>query len=260
MWMSVRQWLTRIILKNIGPRLLLVFGDTLVLDRWRWLRSQLPHERSTVIDAGCGNGWFAINCARRGHRTIGMGWSDRDLIVANERAMRFQTAVEFQVQDLRELGSRADLVGQFDVVTCSEVIEHIIDDAALMVNLAGLLRPGGRLLLTAPNIAYVPMDAGDAGPFSTVEDGGHVRKGYSPDNIRRIAEEASLNVEAITYCSGRTSQLVTRYLRRLTRYVGYWPAWFLTIGLRTLPPLIDRQDQGYPPYSICMQASKPVTE
>lgn len=258
--MRVRRLLARIVLGITGPRLLLVLGDTLVLDRWRWIRSQLPHERSTIIDAGCGNGWLAINCARGGHRTLGMGWCDRELDKANARARMFETAAEFQVQDLRELGSRADLVAQFDIVTCSEVIEHIIDDVSLMVNLARLLRPGGYLLLTAPNLFYVPMDAGDAGPFSTVEDGGHVRRGYSPDSIRRIAEEASLKVEAIAYCSGRTSQLVTRYLRILTRRIGYWPAWLMTFWLRILPPLIDRPGQRYPPYSICVRASKPVIQ
>jgi len=160
---------------------------------------------------------------------------------------------------LRELDRRDDLVAKFDVVTCSEVVEHIIDDVRLVRSLAALLRPGGMMLLTAPSSQYVPIDAGDAGPFDVVEDGGHVRKGYSPADFRYLVEQAELEVEEIAYCSGRVSQLVTRILRRMTRSIGYTPAWLLTFPLRLLPLMMDRWARKYPPYSICLRARKPFT-
>jgi len=239
--------------------MLLVFGDTLVLDRWRWVRSQLPPIKSSILDAGCGNGWLAINCAKLGHDSLGLGWSDRDLDVAQERALWFRSNARFEVQDLRELECRNDLVQTFDVVTCSEVVEHIIDDARLVRTLAALLRPGGIMLLTAPSSQYVPIDSGDAGPFNMVEDGGHVRKGYSPADFRYLVEQAELEVEEVAYCSGRASQSVTRILRRLTRSISYIPAWLLTFPLRLLPWMTERGCPQYPPYSICLRARKPIT-
>jgi SAM-dependent methyltransferase len=41
--------------------------------------------------------------------------------------------------------------GSFDVVMCSEVIEHIIDPDRMVDELARVLRPNGRLLLSTPN-------------------------------------------------------------------------------------------------------------
>src|SRR5664280_1526589 len=249
---SVKTWLVRL----GGARTLIVFGDSLVVDRWRWIRTHLPRETSNLVDAGCGNGWLALNCARLGHHTLGLGWDDNDLTRARTRADILKSSARFEVQDLRDLASRPDLTASFDVVTCTEVIEHIIDDSKLMANLATLLRPEGQLLLTAPSSDYIPMDVGDAGPFEAIEDGRHVRKGYSPDGLRGLAEAANLRVVEIGYCSGRASQRLTRLLRALTRSIGYGPAWALTFPLRILPPAIDRPTQNWPPYSICLVASK----
>jgi len=46
--------------------------------------------------------------------------------------------------------------GSFDVVVCGEVIEHVIDTDNLLREARRVLRPRGRLILTTPNIAYLP--------------------------------------------------------------------------------------------------------
>ncbi len=239
-----------------GPRSLLLLGDTLVLDRWRWLKSRLPSAPASLVDVGCGNGWLAINCASLGHHALGLGWDGPDIKKAKKRAAAFGYDIRFEVQDIRMLSTRYDLKERFDVATCFEAIEHVIDDAAVMRSLASMLRPGGRLVLTTPNQEYIPMDSGDAGPFSVVEDGQHVRKGYTPERLSYLTEQADLEVTEIGFCSGWSSQKVTTLLRGLTRRIGYGPAWALTLPLRVVPPLLDNQDQAYPPYSICMVATK----
>jgi len=40
---------------------------------------------------------------------------------------------------------------EFDVVVCSEVIEHVVEHVALLVQIARFLRPGGWCMLTTPN-------------------------------------------------------------------------------------------------------------
>ncbi len=247
-----------LLVKIAGPRsLLLFFPDTLVLDRWRWLKERLPASPGKLLDAGCGNGWLALNCASLGYAVTGLSWQDSDLARARKRADTLGKRVQFEVQDLRELAERTDLAGCFDTVTCTETIEHILDDHQLCSALGRTLRPGGRLLLTAPNSSYIPIDDGDAGPFLPIEDGGHVRKGYAESDLRALVESSGLTVEEISYCSGKTSQQVTKVLRILTRSLGYPLAWVLTFPLRIVPLFADRRDIGYPPYSICCVASKP---
>jgi SAM-dependent methyltransferase len=160
------------------------------------------------------------------------------------------------VQDVRALSTRSDLKECFDIATCLETIEHILDDEEVMRSLASVLRPGGRVILTTPSQEYIPLDSGDAGPFNQLENGGHVRKGYTPERLTHLAEQAGLAVAEIAYCSGRSSQMVTKLLRALNQRLGYGPAWALTLPLRVLPLILDSQEQRYPPYSICMVATK----
>ena len=228
----------------------------MVLDRWRWLQSRLPPAPASLIDVGCGNGWLTINCSSLGYRTLGLGWDGPDLQRARSRAAAFGSDAQFEVQDVRALSARYDLKERFDVATCFETIEHIMDDSELMRAVASVLRPGGQLILTTPNQDYIPMGADDAGPFSEIENGQHVRKGYTSERLSHLTEQAGLKVSEIGFCSGWSSQRITALLRVLNRRVGYGPAWALTFPLRLIPPLFDDRNQAYPRYSICMSATK----
>ena len=245
------------LIRLAGPRSLLLLGDTLVLDRWRWIQPRLPAPPVSLVDVGCGNGWLAINCSRLGYQTLGLGWDGPDLIKAKNRAARLGSNARFEVQDVRTLSVRYDLKESFDIATCLETIEHVLDDAGVMVSLANMLRPGGRLILTTPNEAYVPIDTdgGDAGPFSVVEDGGHVRKGYTAERLTLLAAQAGLEITEIGFCSSWYSQRVTGLLRRLSRHLGYGPAWAITLPFRLIPTSA-RRHRRYPSYSICMSAIK----
>lgn len=239
----------------------LFHADTTVLDRWLWLRKRLPrNDRSKLlIDIGCGSGAFSIGAALRGYQALGLSWDVRNQTIAAERARLCKaSAVEFQIQDIRELHNREDLIGKFDVAICCEAIEHIIDDKKLMQDIAGCLKPGGKLLLTAPNFDLKPIDPAHAGPFPTVEDGGHVRKGYTPETLTLLCRYSGLSLDAVSYCSGFLSQLITR-LFFVTRRINPLLAWMIIHPFRVIPPVLDKwltEKIHYPHYSICLEAHK----
>lgn len=85
-------------LASIRIRSLLLHGDTLVLDRWLWLEKRLPAPPARIADAGCGNGWLALNCDSAGFETLGLGWDDSDMRKAQERsaALRSQQGSRFK--------------------------------------------------------------------------------------------------------------------------------------------------------------------
>ena len=248
------------LLRLFGFPLTLITADTMVLDRWRWLKRRLgtPINSEKLLEVGCGSGAFTIGASRLGYRATGLSWDIRNQDVAAERAAVCHAVhAHFSVQDVRRLGDEHPQA-RYDVVICLECIEHILDDQKLMRDLSQCLKPGARLLLTTPNINYRPLNRDDNGPWSTVEDGGHVRKGYSEARLREMCENSDLVVEEISYCSGFISQKLTaawRFTSRLNRPA----AWILILPFRILPLILDRwlsQVTQWPSYSICLQARR----
>jgi SAM-dependent methyltransferase len=251
-----------LLVKIFGYYAAFIHGDTLILDRWLWLKKHLPKTKNgeRLIDIGCGTGAFTIGASLRGYDALGLSWDERNQRVAGERAemCRANTA-KFEVFDVRNLESRDDLAGQFDVAICLENIEHIINDRKLMIDITRCLKPGGRVLLTTPYFLYRNISSGDSGPFSKVEDGGHVRRGYSKAMIEELCNHANLMIDNISYCSGILSQKIT-FIQRVVSKIHPLLGWATILPLRFLPPLSDRFLTSllrWPYFSICLEAYKP---
>lgn len=250
------------IVKTIGFPGTLIHGDTLVVDRWLWLRKRLPRTANgeKLIDIGCGSGAFTIGSALRGYHVLGLSWDERNQRVAQERAGLCKTSrAAFEVMDVRHLDTRSDLVERFDVAVCSENIEHILDDRKLLGSIAACLKPGGYILLSTPYYHFRAMTRTDNGPFSRVEDGRHVRRGYTPAMLAELCEHAGLVCEEQSFCSGFLSQKITA-LQRVLGKIHPLFAWGVTLPLRILPPVFDgvvTRLIRWPFHSICIVAYKP---
>src|SRR5207253_6615999 len=97
---------------------------------------------------------------------------------------------------------------------------------------------------------------------STVEDGGHVRRGYRKEDLLDLCREAGLMFDTCTFCSGFLSQKVTFLLRTLSK-IHPLLGWAGILPLRALPPLMDPLVSrliAYPQFSICLEAHKPSSE
>jgi 2-polyprenyl-3-methyl-5-hydroxy-6-metoxy-1,4-benzoquinol methylase len=250
-----------LLVKILGFTATLLHGDTAVLDRWLWLKRRLPRTTNgeRLLDIGCGTGAFSIGAALRGYEVLGLSWDERNQAVARERAQLCNAhSASFEVLDVRNLGSRADLKGQYDVAICCENIEHILDDRKLIFDIAACLKAGGRLLLTTPYYHYRSIGLGDMGPFLEVEDGGHVRRGYTKAMLEELCHLANLRIEATSYCTGFLSQK-TMFIQRVSSRVHPLFAWAVIAPLRIIPPILDRlvaDVTRWPYYSICIEACK----
>ncbi|QIZ72488.1 class I SAM-dependent methyltransferase [Oxynema aestuarii] len=250
------------LVKILGFPATLIHGDTLVLDRWLWLKERLPQTSTSdkLIDIGCGTGAFTIGAALLGYEALGLSWDERNQSVAKQRALLCGAkSANFEVLDVRKLDRRQDLIAQFDLAISLEVIEHILDDRKLMRDIANCLKPGGRLLLTTPNYDYKPITAMDKGPFPTVETGWHVRKGYTEASLINLCKEAGFVVDSISFCSGFFSQKTTFFFRFFSK-IHPLLGWSFILPLRGLPPLVDpvvTKLLHWPEFSICLEAHKP---
>ena len=75
-----------LLVRIIGFPATLLHGDTLVLDRWLWLKDRLPNTKNgdTLLDIGCGTGAFSVGAALRGYESLGLSWDERNQRVAGE--------------------------------------------------------------------------------------------------------------------------------------------------------------------------------
>lgn len=225
-----------LLVRALGWRALMLHGDPSVWDRYRWLRPRL-RRGGDVLDAGAGNGGFTIFAARAGNRALGLSFSPGEMGAAERRAALCDaTSARFEIRDLRTLDAEATLRESFDEVICFEVLEHLEDDVAVLRDLAATLRPGGRVLITVPSLAHEPLFREQV---SVAEDGGHVRWGYSEDQLRTVARTAGLRDLEAGQVSGAVTQTLIDLQRRLST-VDRHLAWALTFPLRALQPF-DRQ-------------------
>jgi SAM-dependent methyltransferase len=246
------------LLRIFGWRFLLITGDPCVLDRWLWLRGQLRGGSLRTFDAGCGNGAFSIFAAHEGNKVVAASFASSEQESARRRAAILGiTGIDFRVIDLREIADHRAELGSFDQIICLETIEHVSDDESLVKELAAMLEPGGRLLLSTPFDQHRPLFTEDPQPSPT-EDGSHVRYGYSQERLRQIATGAGLHVESESFLSGVVSQKLTDLMRRLSGRVGLFGAWTLVLPLRAFVVLDAPLSKAmrYPYLSVALCAVK----
>jgi len=211
-----------------------------------------------TFDAGCGNGAFSIFAAHIGNEVIAASFSESEQESARRRAELLDVGgIDFRIIDLRELADHRDTLGTFDQIICLETIEHVGDDEGLVKSLSAMLKPGGRLMLSTPYDRHHPLYTEDPRP-STVEDGSHVRFGYSQERLREIVTAAGLRVDSESFVSGVVSQKLTDLMRRLSALAGLLPAWVAVLPLRGLV-LLDRslsRALRYPYLSVAVCAVK----
>jgi SAM-dependent methyltransferase len=99
------------------------------------------------VDFGCGQGEFLELAAGRGLRGFGIDLS-RSNAVATARGARPALVADLT----RPLPLRS---ASLDGATLVEVIEHVVNAEALAAELARVIRPGGWLVATTPNVAHL---------------------------------------------------------------------------------------------------------
>jgi 2-polyprenyl-6-hydroxyphenyl methylase/3-demethylubiquinone-9 3-methyltransferase len=107
--------------------------------------SRTPLEGKCALDVGCGAGLLAEPLARLGAKVTGLDASPELIAVARNHARAGGLDIDYRPGEL------AKLEGQFDLITCMEVIEHVASPAAFVGALAKRLAPDGLLLLSTPN-------------------------------------------------------------------------------------------------------------
>ncbi|MDR5892592.1 MULTISPECIES: bifunctional 2-polyprenyl-6-hydroxyphenol methylase/3-demethylubiquinol 3-O-methyltransferase UbiG [Halomonas] len=102
-----------------------------------------------VVDVGCGGGILAEAMAHRGAKVTGIDLGEAPLAVARLHAEESGVAVDYRCVSVETLAE--EMPGEFDVVTCMEMLEHVPDPASVVRACAALAKPGGQLFFSTLN-------------------------------------------------------------------------------------------------------------
>lgn len=171
-------------------------GDPTSGARWRLLVSTLSqYAVRSILDAGCGDGWFTAQLHKQGFQAVGMDISARALELAYGRYP--QLVFERYPLDQGNWPFPAD---QFDAVFASEVVEHVYDVGTMFAEMNRVLRRGGLLIITTPyhgvskNLLIVLF--GFERHFNV--EGAHIRF-FTLRSSRAILEKYGFEVKKVRY-------------------------------------------------------------
>jgi 2-polyprenyl-6-hydroxyphenyl methylase/3-demethylubiquinone-9 3-methyltransferase len=118
--------------------------------RLDWINGLSPLAGASVLDVGCGGGILADAMARSGAVVTGIDLAAKALRVAQLHALEAHT-VGVTYREISAEGLAAEKAGNFDVVTCMEMLEHVPDPASVVRACAGLVKPGGWVYFSTLN-------------------------------------------------------------------------------------------------------------
>jgi 2-polyprenyl-6-hydroxyphenyl methylase / 3-demethylubiquinone-9 3-methyltransferase len=104
---------------------------------------------ATALDVGCGAGLLSEALARNGAQVTALDLAPELIKVAKLHRLESGVSVDYRLQSAESLAE--EMPGQFDVITCMEMLEHVPDPAAIIRACAAMLKPGGQLFLSTLN-------------------------------------------------------------------------------------------------------------
>ena len=117
--------------------------------RLEWINARVPLADRKAIDIGCGGGILAESMARKGADVTGIDLSEKALKVADLHSLEAGMTMRYELISAEDMAARE--AGQYDVVTCMEMLEHVPDPAAIVRAAAALCKPGGRVFFSTLN-------------------------------------------------------------------------------------------------------------
>ncbi len=158
---------------------------------------ELVGSSQKVLDVGAGEGKIALSVMQAGNTVVGV-----DIAQGNVEKLAKRGIEAYRVDAEKEKLPFKN--GTFDVVVAGEIIEHLFDPFTFLAECARVMKKGGRIIVTTPNLAslgrrflllvgknpYIDPWAEPGGI------GGHVRY-YVPETLRELLRRAGFTVEQV---------------------------------------------------------------
>ncbi|MDT3707541.1 MAG: bifunctional 2-polyprenyl-6-hydroxyphenol methylase/3-demethylubiquinol 3-O-methyltransferase UbiG [Thiobacillus sp.] len=168
--------------------------------RLKWIDKLASLSGKKVLDVGCGGGILAESMAGAGATVSGIDLSEKALKVAKLHLYESGMQVDYQLVSAEDYALQ--YAGEFDVVTCMEMLEHVPNPASVVAACARLVKPGGWVFFSTLNRnakSYLFAVIGAEYLLKLLPRGTHdYAKFIKPAELARMVREAGLDVEELT--------------------------------------------------------------
>ena len=103
---------------------------------------------SQVLDIGCASGYLAEILKQKNCSVTGVELNPK---AADQARRTCKNVIEGSIEDKTVLGSIKD---KYEYILMLDVLEHLVDPEAALLNLRSKLKPNGQIIISLPNIAY----------------------------------------------------------------------------------------------------------
>lgn len=151
----------------------------------------------TILDIGCGAGTVSLYLANQGANIVGIDISRKaiDSCKKSAKALKLKDKTQFICNTIEQVKFRR----KFDVIICSEIIEHIPNDKAFLKRIHKLLKKNGLLILSTPSINAPLYKIGLAQNFD--KRVGHIRR-YSRQQVSDLVKKSGFTIEEVKLTEG----------------------------------------------------------
>lgn len=173
--------------------------------RAAYVAARVDLRNARVADVGCGGGLLSESLARAGAHVTGIDLGEKVIEIArlHLHESRLETPsldVDYRVQSSADLAAAEP--ASFDAVCCMELIEHVPDPAALVSDLARMVKPGGIVVMSTLNRTPAAFGAAILGaeyitrmlPRGTH----HYAQFLKPSELGRLMRHAGLELEDVS--------------------------------------------------------------
>ncbi|MEQ3694505.1 MAG: bifunctional 2-polyprenyl-6-hydroxyphenol methylase/3-demethylubiquinol 3-O-methyltransferase UbiG [Alcanivorax sp.] len=168
--------------------------------RTNYIDSHATLAGKKVLDVGCGGGILSEAMAQRGANVTGIDMGEAPLNIARLHALESGVSVDYKQIPVEQLA--AQMPGEFDVVTCLEMLEHVPDPASIIKACHTLVKPGGMVFFSTINRnpkAYAMAILGAEYLLRMLPAGTHdYDKFIKPSELTRWCRAAELQVIDMT--------------------------------------------------------------
>jgi 2-polyprenyl-6-hydroxyphenyl methylase/3-demethylubiquinone-9 3-methyltransferase len=117
--------------------------------RLKFITDGLDLSGCKVLDVGCGGGILTEALAKSGAHAIGIDLSNDSLEAAKIHARQEGVDVEYRYENIEDTAAKFE--GQFDAITCMEMLEHVPEPGKIIAACSRLLKPGGHAFFSTIN-------------------------------------------------------------------------------------------------------------